>query len=179
MPAWGAFLPDKAAEALVACLGTSPPTYDGAKIEPVTLPAEVSSSEASIRRGQKMLQAFECNKCHGEAGRGDPAPGLGPRERRARWPRWVAKVRARSRVPSAASPWLLLHSKVEHVLAGGCEPPTRTPRPAGHRLDLGPGVGRGQRLEVGRPGPGGPCPQKAPQPASEVRASLRRSCAGG
>jgi DMSO reductase family type II enzyme heme b subunit len=75
MPAWGAFLPDKDRQALVAYLKTFAPAYQGAKIEPVTLPAEVSSSEASIRRGQKMFQAFECNKCHGEAGRGDPAPG--------------------------------------------------------------------------------------------------------
>ena len=43
--------------------------YKGAKLEPVAVPKEVASSEASIRRGKKMFDAFECVKCHGQAGR--------------------------------------------------------------------------------------------------------------
>jgi DMSO reductase family type II enzyme heme b subunit len=35
------------------------------------LPKEVSSSEASIKRGKEMFEAIECHKCHGTAGRAD------------------------------------------------------------------------------------------------------------
>src|ERR1051326_7908662 len=35
------------------------------------LPKEVSSSEASIKRGKEMFEAIECHKCHGTEGRAD------------------------------------------------------------------------------------------------------------
>ncbi|HEY7139551.1 MAG TPA: c-type cytochrome [Methylomirabilota bacterium] len=74
MPSWRS-LPDRERTAVVAYVKTFAESYKGAKIEPVAVPKEVSSSEASLRRGKKMFDAFECVKCHGQAGRGDPAPG--------------------------------------------------------------------------------------------------------
>jgi DMSO reductase family type II enzyme heme b subunit len=74
MPPWRA-LPEKERTAVVAYLKTLAESYKGAKVEPIPVPKEVSSSEASLRRGKKMFDAFECVKCHGQAGRGDPAPG--------------------------------------------------------------------------------------------------------
>ena len=74
MPAWRS-LPDKERSAVVAYVKTFAESYKGAKLEPVAVPKEVASSEASLRRGKKMFDAFECVKCHGQAGRGDPAPG--------------------------------------------------------------------------------------------------------
>jgi DMSO reductase family type II enzyme heme b subunit len=74
MPAWKA-LPEKERWALVAYVKSFAAAYKDAKLEPVMVPKEVASSEASIRRGKKMFDAFECVKCHGQAGRGDPAPG--------------------------------------------------------------------------------------------------------
>ena len=74
MPAWRA-LPEKERSAVVAYIKSFAETYKDAKIEPVAPPKEVASSDASIRRGKKMFDAFECVKCHGQAGRGDPAPG--------------------------------------------------------------------------------------------------------
>ncbi len=75
MPAWERVLPEKERWALVAYVKTFAQGFKTAKVEPVKLPAEVASSEASIKRGQEMFEAIECNKCHGQAGRGDPAPG--------------------------------------------------------------------------------------------------------
>ena len=74
MPAWGS-LPDKERSAVVAYIKTFAEGYKDAKFEPVAVPKEVASSDASLRRGKKMFDAFECVKCHGAAGRGDPAPG--------------------------------------------------------------------------------------------------------
>jgi DMSO reductase family type II enzyme heme b subunit len=74
MPAWRG-LPEKERRAVVAYVKSLADAYRQAKIEPAALAKEVGSSEASIRRGRKMFEAFECNKCHGQAGRGDPAPG--------------------------------------------------------------------------------------------------------
>jgi DMSO reductase family type II enzyme heme b subunit len=74
MPAWKS-LPERERVAVVAYIKTFAESYKGAKIETVAVPKEVASSEASLRRGKKMFDAFECVKCHGQAGRGDPAPG--------------------------------------------------------------------------------------------------------
>jgi DMSO reductase family type II enzyme heme b subunit len=74
MPAWKV-LPERERRALVAYVKTFAEGYKDAKLEPAPVPSEVSSSEASLRRGKKMFDAFECVKCHGQAGRGDPAPG--------------------------------------------------------------------------------------------------------
>src|SRR5262245_35269068 len=74
MPSWRV-LSEKERWAAVAYVKTFAEAYKGAKLEPIALPKEVSSSDASLRRGKKMFDAFECVKCHGQAGRGDPAPG--------------------------------------------------------------------------------------------------------
>jgi DMSO reductase family type II enzyme heme b subunit len=75
MPPWKS-LPDKERAAVVAYVKAfAEEGYKTAKLDPVAVPKEVASSEASVRRGKKMFDAFECVKCHGPAGRGDPAPG--------------------------------------------------------------------------------------------------------
>jgi DMSO reductase family type II enzyme heme b subunit len=74
MPPWR-MLPEKERWGVVAYLKAFFPGYKDAKPEAVTIPPEVKSDEASVRRGRKMFEAFECNKCHGAAGRGNPAPG--------------------------------------------------------------------------------------------------------
>jgi len=74
MPSWRV-LPERERWALVAYVKTFADGYKSAKLEPAPVPKEVAPSEASIRRGKKMFDAFECVKCHGQAGRGDPAPG--------------------------------------------------------------------------------------------------------
>jgi DMSO reductase family type II enzyme heme b subunit len=74
MPSWRV-LPERERWAAVAYIKTFAEAYKGAKLEPIALPKEVASSDASLRRGKKMFDAFECVKCHGQAGRGDPAPG--------------------------------------------------------------------------------------------------------
>jgi DMSO reductase family type II enzyme heme b subunit len=74
MPSWQS-LGEKDRRAVVAYIKTFAESYKGAKLEPVPVPKEVASSEGSLRRGKKMFDAFECVKCHGQAGRGDPAPG--------------------------------------------------------------------------------------------------------
>jgi DMSO reductase family type II enzyme heme b subunit len=74
MPSWRV-LSERERWAVVAYIKTFAEGYGSAKLAPVAVPKEVSPSEASIRRGKKMFDAFECVKCHGQAGRGDPAPG--------------------------------------------------------------------------------------------------------
>jgi DMSO reductase family type II enzyme heme b subunit len=70
MPGWKV-LPDKDRWNLVAYLKTFAPDAfkDVAKAQ--ELPKEVASSDASLKRGKEMFEAIECNKCHGNAGRGD------------------------------------------------------------------------------------------------------------
>jgi DMSO reductase family type II enzyme heme b subunit len=75
MPAWDKALSEAERRAVVAHLKTFAEGFKGAKPEPVKLPGEVASSDSSIKRGREMFEAIECNKCHGPAGRGDPAPG--------------------------------------------------------------------------------------------------------
>lgn len=74
MPPWRT-LPEKTRWALVAYVKTFADAFKTAKLAPVALSKEVASSEASIKRGKRMFEEIECNKCHGLAGRGDPPPG--------------------------------------------------------------------------------------------------------
>jgi DMSO reductase family type II enzyme heme b subunit len=64
MPGWGV-LPERDRWNLVAYIKT----FAGDKLkEPpkkLELPKEVSSSEASIKRGRETYEAIECHKCHG------------------------------------------------------------------------------------------------------------------
>ena len=70
MPGWKV-LPEKDRRDLVAYLKTF--AGDAFKEAPkvADLPKEVASSKESLARGKEMFEAIECNKCHGNAGRGD------------------------------------------------------------------------------------------------------------
>src|SRR3990172_3899915 len=70
MPGWKV-LPEKDRRDLVAYLKTF--AGDAFKEAPKVsdLPKEVASSKESLARGKEMFEAIECNKCHGNAGRGD------------------------------------------------------------------------------------------------------------
>jgi DMSO reductase family type II enzyme heme b subunit len=74
MPAWRV-LPEAERKALVAHVKTFAAGFKDAKLELAKIPPEVKPDEASIARGKEMFEAIECHKCHGQAGRGDPAPG--------------------------------------------------------------------------------------------------------
>jgi DMSO reductase family type II enzyme heme b subunit len=70
MPPWDV-LPERDRWNLVAYIKTF--AADAFKEAPkkLELPGDVSSSEASIKRGKEMFEAIECHKCHGTEGRGD------------------------------------------------------------------------------------------------------------
>ena len=70
MPAW-AVLPEKDRHNLVAYIKSFAPEVFKEAPKKLELPKEVSSSEASIKRGKEMFDAIECHKCHGTEGRGD------------------------------------------------------------------------------------------------------------
>jgi DMSO reductase family type II enzyme heme b subunit len=70
MPAWNV-LPEKERWTLVAYLKTFAPDRFKEPPHVVDLPREVASSKESIARGKEMFEAIECNKCHGNGGRGD------------------------------------------------------------------------------------------------------------
>ena len=70
MPAWNV-LPEKGRWNLVAYLRTFAPDKFKEPPEVADLPKEVASSKESIARGKEMFEAIECNKCHGNGGRGD------------------------------------------------------------------------------------------------------------
>ena len=75
MPAWEGALTPHQIQAVTAHVKTFAPAFKDGKIEPAKIPPEVGSSEASVTRGKEMFEAIECGKCHGQKGRGDPAPG--------------------------------------------------------------------------------------------------------
>ncbi|MFQ5898696.1 MAG: c-type cytochrome [Candidatus Methylomirabilia bacterium] len=70
MPPWNA-LPKQDRWNLVAYLKTFASDSFEEEPEVVELPEEVRSSPESLARGKEMFEAIECNKCHGDAGRGD------------------------------------------------------------------------------------------------------------
>src|SRR5438128_10261375 len=70
MPAW-AVLPERDRHHLVAYLKTFAPEVFKEAPKKLELPKEMSSSEASIKRGKEMFEAIECHKCHGAEGRAD------------------------------------------------------------------------------------------------------------
>jgi DMSO reductase family type II enzyme heme b subunit len=70
MPAWGV-LPDRDRWNLVAYIKAFAPDQFKEAPKKLELPKEVSSSEASIKRGKEMFEAIECHKCHGTEGRAD------------------------------------------------------------------------------------------------------------
>src|SRR5438105_14388360 len=70
MPPW-AVLPDKDRWNLVAYIKTFAPDAFKEAPKKLDLPKDVSSSEASLKRGKEMFEAIECHKCHGTEGRAD------------------------------------------------------------------------------------------------------------
>ena len=70
MPAWDV-LPDKDRWNLVAYIKTFAAEKFKEAPKKLDLPKDVSSSDASIKRGKEMYEAIECHKCHGVAGRAD------------------------------------------------------------------------------------------------------------
>jgi len=70
MPAWKV-LPEKDRRDLVAYVKTFADEAFKAAPKVAELPKEVASSKESLARGKEMFEAIECNKCHGNAGRGD------------------------------------------------------------------------------------------------------------
>ena len=70
MPAW-AVLPEKDRWNVVAYLKTFAAEKFKEAPKKLDLPKEVTSSDASIKRGKEMFEAIECHKCHGLAGRAD------------------------------------------------------------------------------------------------------------
>jgi DMSO reductase family type II enzyme heme b subunit len=70
MPSWKV-LPEKDRWSLVLYLKTFAPDKFKEAAKVADLPNEVASSRESLARGKEMFEAIECNKCHGNAGRGD------------------------------------------------------------------------------------------------------------
>ncbi len=70
MPAWKV-LSEKERRDLVAYLKTFAAEAFREAPKAAELPKEVASSKESLARGKEMFEAIECNKCHGNAGRGD------------------------------------------------------------------------------------------------------------
>lgn len=70
MPGWKV-LPERDRWNLVAYLKTFAPDKFKDPPKVADLPKEVTSSKESLVRGEEMYEAIECNKCHGNAGRGD------------------------------------------------------------------------------------------------------------
>jgi DMSO reductase family type II enzyme heme b subunit len=70
MPAWKV-LPEKDRWNLVAYLKTLAPEAFKEAPKAAEVPKVVASSKESLARGKEMFEAIECNKCHGNAGRGD------------------------------------------------------------------------------------------------------------
>ncbi len=70
MPAW-TVIPEKDRWNLVAYLKIFAPDKFKEPPRVADLPKEVVSSKESIARGKEMFEAIECNKCHGNEGRGD------------------------------------------------------------------------------------------------------------
>lgn len=70
MPPWSV-LPERDRWNLVAYIKTFAADKFKEPQKKLELPKDVASSEESIRRGKEMFEAIECNKCHGDAGRGD------------------------------------------------------------------------------------------------------------
>jgi DMSO reductase family type II enzyme heme b subunit len=70
MPHWRA-LAERDRSSLVAYVKTFAPDAFKEPPKPADMPKEVAFSRESIARGKEMYEAIECNKCHGNAGRGD------------------------------------------------------------------------------------------------------------
>jgi DMSO reductase family type II enzyme heme b subunit len=70
MPPWKV-LPEKDRWNLVAYVKSFAPESFKEAPKAASILKEVASSKESLARGKEMFEAIECNKCHGNAGRGD------------------------------------------------------------------------------------------------------------
>jgi DMSO reductase family type II enzyme heme b subunit len=72
----------------VAYLKTFSRRFERGQPEPIRIGEPIPSSEESIQQGREIYTRVECNKCHGEQGRGDgpSAPTLETQEELRIWP---------------------------------------------------------------------------------------------
>ena len=72
MPGWRDHFGDSEVRDLVAYLKTFSPFFGSQPApEPVQTPSAPGVDEAALAEGREFYEKIECNKCHGEAGRGD------------------------------------------------------------------------------------------------------------
>ena len=72
MPGWRDHFGDSEVQDLVAYLQSFSPFFESQPApEPVETPSAPGVDEAALAEGREFYEKIECNKCHGEAGRGD------------------------------------------------------------------------------------------------------------
>ena len=72
MPGWRDHFGEGEVRDLVAHLKSFSPFFESQPApEPVEMPSAPGADEAALAEGREFYQKIECNKCHGEAGRGD------------------------------------------------------------------------------------------------------------
>lgn len=72
MPGWRNTLSRSDREALVEVLKSFAPFFESDEApEPIEIDDAPSASEEALAQGREFYERIECNKCHGEAGRGD------------------------------------------------------------------------------------------------------------
>lgn len=72
MPGWRNTLSKSDREALVDVLKSFAPFFESEEApEPIEIGDAPSASEEALAEGREFYERIECNKCHGEAGRGD------------------------------------------------------------------------------------------------------------
>ena len=79
MPGWKDKLSKSDRDALVEVLKSFAPFFESAEVpEPIEIGEAPSASEEALAEGREFYERIECNKCHGDKGRGDgpSAPSL-------------------------------------------------------------------------------------------------------
>ena len=72
MPGWRDHFGEREVQELVAHLKTFSPFFESQPAaEPVEVPSAPGVDDAALAEGREFYEKIECNKCHGEAGRGD------------------------------------------------------------------------------------------------------------
>lgn len=72
MPGWRNTLSKSDRQALVEVLKSFAPFFESEQApEPIEIGDAPSASEEALAEGREFYERIECNKCHGEAGRGD------------------------------------------------------------------------------------------------------------
>ncbi len=93
MPGWADVLTTEEIGNVVAYIKTFSRRFERGEPEPIQIGEPIPSSEESIQTGQEIYARVECNKCHGEQGRGDgpSAPTLETQEGFPIWPADLTK----------------------------------------------------------------------------------------